>query len=52
MRVADIALSEVIGSLSYALDIVEGQPPGHALRSCLIGMRIAEELELDSTHAV
>jgi HD-GYP domain-containing protein (c-di-GMP phosphodiesterase class II) len=48
MRVADIALSEVIGSLSYALDIVEGQPPGHALRSCLIGMRLAEELELDA----
>jgi HD-GYP domain-containing protein (c-di-GMP phosphodiesterase class II) len=45
---ADIALSQVIGSLSYALDIVEGQPPGHALRSCLIGMRLAEELELDS----
>lgn len=42
----DIALSEVIGSLSYALDIVEGQPPGHALRSCLIGMRLAEELKL------
>jgi putative nucleotidyltransferase with HDIG domain len=48
MRVPDIALSEVIGSLSYALDIVEGQPPGHALRSCLIGMRIAESLELDA----
>jgi putative nucleotidyltransferase with HDIG domain len=48
MRVPDIALSEVIGSLSYALDIVEGQPPGHALRSCLIGMRLAEELELDA----
>ncbi len=43
-----IALSDVIGSLSYALDIVEGQPPGHALRSCLIGMRIAGELELDA----
>ncbi len=41
-----IALSEVIGSLSYALDIVEGQPPGHSLRSCLIGMRIAEEIAL------
>lgn len=44
----DIALSDVIGSLSYALDIVEGQPPGHALKSCLIGMRIAGELELDA----
>jgi HD-GYP domain-containing protein (c-di-GMP phosphodiesterase class II) len=46
--VPDIALSDVIGSLSYALDIVEGQPPGHALKSCLIGMRIASELELDA----
>ncbi len=43
----EIALSDVIGSLSYALDIVEGQPPGHAVRSCLIGMRLAAELELD-----
>lgn len=47
-RVPDIALSDVIGSLSYALDIVEGQPPGHALRSCLIGMRLAAELDLDA----
>ena len=43
-----IALSEVIGALSHALDIAEGQPPGHAVRSCLIGMRVAAELELDS----
>jgi HD-GYP domain-containing protein (c-di-GMP phosphodiesterase class II) len=44
----DIALSEVIGALSYALDVTEGQPPGHALRSCLIGMRLAEEIGLDA----
>jgi hypothetical protein len=42
----DIAMSEVVGSLSYALDITEGQPPGHALRSCMIGMRLAEEIGL------
>jgi putative nucleotidyltransferase with HDIG domain len=42
----DIALSGVIGALSYALDITEGQPEGHALRSCAIGMRIAQELGL------
>jgi HD-GYP domain-containing protein (c-di-GMP phosphodiesterase class II) len=42
----DIALSGVISALSYALDITEGQPEGHALRSCAIGMRIAQELEL------
>src|SRR3954469_15641254 len=41
-----IALSGVIGALSYALDIAEGQPPGHAARSCMIGMRLAEELGL------
>ena len=37
----ELRLSEVISALSYALDIVEGQPEGHAMRSCLIGMRIA-----------
>src|SRR4051794_17862631 len=45
---ADIALSGVIASLSYALDVTEGQPPGHSLRSCLIGMRLAEEIGLDA----
>ena len=39
-------LSEIVGALTYALDLVEGQPPGHALRSCLIGMRLAEGLQL------
>jgi HD-GYP domain-containing protein (c-di-GMP phosphodiesterase class II) len=43
----EIALSELIGALSQALDIAEGEPPGHAARSCLIGMRLAYELELD-----
>jgi len=43
-----IALSEVIAGLSYALDLTEGEPPGHAVRSCLIGMRVAQELELDA----
>jgi HD-GYP domain-containing protein (c-di-GMP phosphodiesterase class II) len=44
----EIALSELIGALSYALDIAEGEPPGHAVRSCLIGMRLADELRLDA----
>jgi hypothetical protein len=44
----DIALSGVIGALSYALDITEGQPAGHAVRACAIGMRLAEELRLPS----
>jgi putative nucleotidyltransferase with HDIG domain len=47
---AQIALSGVIGALSHALDIAEGQPRGHAVRSCLIGMRLAAELDLDETE--
>jgi HD-GYP domain-containing protein (c-di-GMP phosphodiesterase class II) len=43
----EIALSKVIGGLSYALDLTEGEPPGHAVRSCLIGMRLADEIGLD-----
>ena len=43
---AELRMSEVISALSYALDITEGQPPGHAVRSCLIGMRLADELGL------
>lgn len=44
----DIRLSEVVAALSYALDITEGQPEGHAVRSCLIGMRIAEAIQLET----
>jgi HD-GYP domain-containing protein (c-di-GMP phosphodiesterase class II) len=43
-----IKLSEVISALSYALDLVEGQPQGHAVRSCLIGMRLGRDLGLSS----
>jgi HD-GYP domain-containing protein (c-di-GMP phosphodiesterase class II) len=42
-----VPLSEVIAALSYALDLTEGQSEGHAVRSCLIGMRVAEELGMD-----
>jgi HD-GYP domain-containing protein (c-di-GMP phosphodiesterase class II) len=48
MASGELALSEVIGALSYALDLTEGEPPGHAARSCLIGMRLADELGLDA----
>ncbi|WP_263368965.1 HD domain-containing phosphohydrolase [Edaphobacter bradus] len=41
-----ISLSEIISALSYALDLTEGAVLGHALRSCLLGMRIAAELKL------
>ena len=40
--------SEVLSALSIVLDLVEGQPEGHAVRSCLIGMRVASRLGLDA----
>ncbi|HEV2745130.1 MAG TPA: hypothetical protein VGV91_18390, partial [Rubrobacter sp.] len=43
----EFRFSEVISSLSFALDLVEGQPEGHTVRSCLVGMRIADRLGLD-----
>ena len=46
----EVELSGVIGALSYALDLTEGQPMGHAARSCLIGMRIAEAIELPESR--
>ena len=39
-------LSETVAALSAALDLTEGQPAGHAVRSCLIGMKLAEAIGL------
>ncbi|HEY6539094.1 MAG TPA: HD domain-containing phosphohydrolase [Candidatus Dormibacteraeota bacterium] len=41
-----LASSVVIASLSRALDLAEGEPMGHAIRSCWLGMQIAKWLEL------
>lgn len=41
-----IHLSEVVGALSYALDVTEGQPVGHSLRCCWLGMQIGTRLGL------
>lgn len=43
-----VSLSEVLAALSHALDLTEGQPMGHTIRSCLIGMRMAEAIGLDA----
>ena len=48
---AQIRLSGVISALSYALDITEGQPKGHAARTCMLGMRIARQLRLRSADS-
>src|SRR5271156_1953751 len=38
------SLPEILSALSFALDLTEGAVPGHALRSCLLGMRLGREL--------
>jgi HD-GYP domain-containing protein (c-di-GMP phosphodiesterase class II) len=43
-----IPLSRVIAALSFALDLTEGEPPGHATRTCKIGMRLADAAGLDA----
>lgn len=40
------SLSEIISALSFALDLTEGAVPGHALRCCVLGMRLGRELGL------
>lgn len=39
-------LSELMISLTTALDMTEGQPPEHCIRCCWIGMHIGMQLEL------
>ena len=39
-------LSEVLAALSHALDLTEGQPAGHAVRTCVLGSRIADQIGL------
>lgn len=36
-----LCLAEVISALSFAIDLTEGAVPGHALRTCILGMRLA-----------
>ena len=45
-----LKLSELIGALSHALDITEGQPEGHCVRCCWIGMHIGQRLQLPETE--
>lgn len=45
----DVALSEVVAALSHALDLTEGQPVGHAGRTCLLGMRLARDIGLSES---
>ena len=39
-------MSQVIAGMSRALDLSEGQPLGHSIRSCMIGMQLGEAMGL------
>lgn len=42
--------AEVIAAFSYALDLTEGQPAGHCVRACWIGMQVGRELGLPAAE--
>src|SRR5919197_4902482 len=48
----EVRLAELVASMSLATDIGLGQPMEHVLRSCVLGLRIAEQLELDESERV
>src|SRR5580698_6656507 len=41
---ATLRVSALISALSYSLDLTEGRPMGHSVRSCMLGMRIAQHI--------
>ena len=41
-----LRLSELLGALSHALDLTEGQPAGHCVRSTWIGVRVGQAMGL------
>jgi putative nucleotidyltransferase with HDIG domain len=43
-----ISLAELIGALSHALDVTEGQPKGHSQRCCWIGMHVGQSIGLSN----
>ncbi|WP_321475380.1 HD domain-containing phosphohydrolase [uncultured Paludibaculum sp.] len=45
-RVRSVRLSDLVSALSYALDLTEGQPVGHAQRSCVLGIRLGQAMGL------
>lgn len=42
----DVNLSELLGALSYALDMTEGQPVGHCIRATWIGLKVGNAIGL------
>ena len=52
VEITHVSLSEVLAAMSRALDLTEGRMEGHTVRTCIIGMRIAEEADLSAFDKV
>lgn len=46
MPIADLPIADLLGALSFALDLTEGQPKGHCVRCCWVGMHIGRQISL------
>lgn len=42
-----LRVSDLIAAFSYALDLTDGEPPGHSVRCCYIGMHVGRAMGLD-----
>lgn len=50
LAVPTASRAELIAAFSYALDLTEGQPAGHCIRACWIGMRTGRALGLGAAE--
>src|SRR6266851_2502041 len=52
MSPGQLRTADLLGALSLAADLAIGLPAEHAVRSCYIGMHIADHLQLSSEQLV
>jgi putative nucleotidyltransferase with HDIG domain len=46
----ELHLAEIVSALSYALDLTDGQPAGHSVRCCWIGMHLGKAIGLSAAE--
>jgi putative nucleotidyltransferase with HDIG domain len=49
-KAGTLRLAEIVGALSHALDMTDGQPAGHSVRCAWIGMHIGQRLGLSDAE--
>ena len=48
LRTSGVSTPRLLAALSTALDLTEGQLPGHAVRTAFLAMRVADQLAFDT----